>query len=1107
MSGAVSAMDVHDMTAKDCHFELNFALGMPGSNVLGGALFASIAKVANTVFFSNAAKTQLVSDPRIAASVAGGAIASGNLDCMGCLFDSNSLNGSYPRGGAIYVEEILSLRYSTVRGNFVLSLFGPAFGGGLFVDDKPSTHTSFRYNVAMCEFVRNVAVANRNVDASFGGAISAPVDETSGVIVSNFTKNQADFGGAIHISTLYHRSYRYSPYCEYNVANKKGAAIFINANHDVDNRPVGPAMPGLPPARNITFDLRDIHHICNESENGRSYHGSQFCATSIDKMVVLEAVPEFIWPGMLFSTKLMFLDMLGQLAIVPAALIRVSAAVSFEKTVFEVGLDDLGLSGREYNASYDLGHSNSETPSTEGEYLFSELRVRLEPGLSVKLAFTSEPAEGATSALYPTYTPTPNRTYENPIFQTVTVAHCPPGYILRHLSNKEFDCTRCPPGKYTIGSLSSKEECEPCASGSHAHAVSGDCLLAPETLFETVPHWTIQPGFFPTSEGNYLDAIFPCPNRHACLGSNCSLISMKQHGNHSIGATLWSLNCSTSSFCEEGYGGRLCSQCECDINDAKNCFFAANGEEFVCRRCQAPGTAVLVSAGLLIVISLVAFLLFQHSTVAIFVAEVLVAVLLLVLGLGEWWFFDVVIVSAVLFLISRGATRKLMKKEELKEKQHHQSAYFIGIVKVSLFFLQTTAAVLPSETWPKLVSQLVETLNSFSLRVSGVECLYPSLYSIPAAKLALLMSAPIIIVLVMAMSTGIAMLLSKLALVKKIQALEARFSLRRCSRRCCKKKSRRAGAGDIVDGREDFASNSSSSVPSDTSDAESDPSREPSDAESEVEESLLAPARAAPPPARNSFWPRLQYSALFVLFASQFELSNSVLANLKACEEGYMPASPWIKCSWAGDSPQYVWLQSLSYVCLILYVIGIPALFSYLLVRNRKKILMGFEDVEHRMGFLYETYRRDVFFFEAIWLLRRVLLSVAIALIPSSTGFRNAAITLILLLSLFIQQRFKPFSSSTVNTIETLSTTTLLYSFSVGSELATNYAMSWRGTLQLVLWISNCLVVLVLLGALLKPLVKRLFVRWCRHRNAFKLLPAVDGVEADLNGSAWTDER
>lgn len=345
----------------------------------------------------------------------------------------------------------------------------------------------------------------------------------------------------------------------------------------------------------------------------------------------------------------------------------------------------------------------------------------------------------------------------------------------------------------------------------------------------------------------------------------------------------------------------------------------------------------------------------------------------------------------------------------------------------------------------------------------------------------------------MAFATGIAALLSKLSLVQRLQALEARFSARTVFKRCCSKaskKKKKTTEDDALPAGLEPASRES------FSDTDGEIHGAASDVDSESEDSsLLSNDKPSVQPQvsvhqRASLLARLEYSVLFVLFASHFELSNVILANLKPCEENHMPASPWIKCSWAGDSPQYVWLQGLTYVFLVLYVVGIPGLFFALLMRNRRKIQLEDSGVDHRFGFLYETYKRDVFFFEAIWLLRRVLLSIALALIPKTTGFRNASISLILLASLFIQQRFKPFSSGTVNTLETLTTTTLLYSFSVGTDLASNHAWAWRNLLQILLWIVNCLVVVVLAIAIIAPAAKRLLARLkcCRKQHSFKLL-------------------
>lgn len=337
----------------------------------------------------------------------------------------------------------------------------------------------------------------------------------------------------------------------------------------------------------------------------------------------------------------------------------------------------------------------------------------------------------------------------------------------------------------------------------------------------------------------------------------------------------------------------------------------------------------------------------------------------------------------------------------------------------------------------------------------------------------------------MGVATVIAVLLSRLAVVQRWQDFEARHSLLSCCRSLCSK-NRHEPRPELDEDPRD----SNEHPPQNARGAEDDISIEThSDAESEVEESLLGTREPVSDHhtehSAPSYWLRLQYSVLFVFFASHFELSNVILMHLRPCEEGYMAVHPWIACSWRStESPQYVVLLGMSYTFLVLYVVGIPALFAFLLWRYRTSIRDLDEKVEHRMGFLYETYKRDVFYFEAIWLLRRILLSLSLALLGPASGFRTAAIALVLLASLFVQQGFKPFQSSFVNTLETISTTTLLYSFVVGREIE---QASLRPILQTILWLLNALVVVLLMSSLIAPTVAQLFKRCCKRKTAVRL--------------------
>lgn len=339
----------------------------------------------------------------------------------------------------------------------------------------------------------------------------------------------------------------------------------------------------------------------------------------------------------------------------------------------------------------------------------------------------------------------------------------------------------------------------------------------------------------------------------------------------------------------------------------------------------------------------------------------------------------------------------------------------------------------------------------------------------------------------MALATVVTVLLLKIPAVQRCAACWATFSLLGAIRKWL------CGARP-----DDDEQNQDGSLQADNS--SEDGSRDSSvisEPDSEAEEALLghpnppAHAHGRGTSSTPSYWRRLEYSTLFVLFASQFELSNYVLAQLRPCESGYMPANPWIPCSWAGDSPQYVWLQGISYAFAAIYVAGIPGMLSLLLYRNRESIKAESHQTEQRMGFLYETYKPKVYFFEIIWLLRRTLLSLALTLLPADNGFRAAAIALILLGSLFAQQRFRPFLSEAVNLLETISTATLLYSFVVGSQLA-HAGDAFRPALQTILWILNALVVGIFFAALMAPPFMTFVRRCCRRGRRAHMLDLTD---------------
>lgn len=545
------------------------------------------------------------------------------------------------------------------------------------------------------------------------------------------------------------------------------------------------------------------------------------------------------------------------------------------------------------------------------------------------------------------------------------------------------------------------------------------------------------------------------------------------------------------------------SQCLCDED---TCFFSSDNEEHECHKCQSNSSWLLVIAVVFLQLSMIAFLVFRRSAATLFLTEFVLVVILMILGIGETWLFQVVCVMALMFLLSAAENRRSNRSNanckanhRAQHEAHLAAAKMTGIVKVILFFLQTAPAVVPREAWPRWVGSIVRLLSALSLRLSGLECISPQLFSSPIGRFGFVMSLPVLFSVSIGISVIFAAIINWSGVVHK-----AKVFFGSCCACCNRKDNDKRESTSSVDQSDESDVESSNSAPSDrhgslkalseASEAVSVGSTEDDSGDDEHSEtdSLIARDEVGdrhvqtmvgeeglqrPISFSQRVIPRIQFSILFILFAGHFELSNTVLAILRPCEHGYMPSFPFIRCSFGEDTRHFA-LFILALIFLFLYFLGIPALFGFFLLRHRKHIVSGAEHADDRIGFLYETFRREVYWFEMVWIARRLFISLIITFIPASSGIQAAAMSIVLLTSLVVQRAVMPFSSKLVNYLELLASFVLLYSFIVGTELASHSeAFAERGQLRVVfqsaLWLLNAAVVLILVVALVFPSVAR----------------------------------
>jgi len=111
----------------------------------------------------------------------------------------------------------------------------------------------------------------------------------------------------------------------------------------------------------------------------------------------------------------------------------------------------------------------------------------------------------------------------------------------------------------------------------------------------------------------------------------------------------------------------------------------------------------------------------------------------------------------------------------------------------------------------------------------------------------------------------------------------------------------------------------------------------------------------------------------------------------------------------------------------------VPLLFGGLLVWKGQGIQGARhhlkKQVEGWLGFLYESYRTDMYWFEMIWIGRRLAVSVAGFVIPSENLLQNRFIMSILVISLTRQWIVWPFQTDLEKIMEGLALGVLIITF------------------------------------------------------------------------------
>ena len=156
-------------------------------------------------------------------------------------------------------------------------------------------------------------------------------------------------------------------------------------------------------------------------------------------------------------------------------------------------------------------------------------------------------------------------------------------------------------------------------------------------------------------------------------------------------------------------------------------------------------------------------------------------------------------------------------------------------------------------------------------------------------------------------------------------------------------------------------------------------------------------------------------AALLVTFLV-YSSASSVVFQMFACDDlddgkRYLRADYTIEC----DSRMHRMLQVYASFMIVLYPVGIPALYTGILLKNRK-LLQHKEDREDSLvvrstADLWKPYKPQAFFYEVVECARRILLAGVVVFIYPNTAAQIAVTLAIAVVFVFVSEGMAPYES------------------------------------------------------------------------------------------------
>eukprot|EP00736_Rhodelphis_marinus_P002492 Rmarinus@m.17028 len=119
------------------------------------------------------------------------------------------------------------------------------------------------------------------------------------------------------------------------------------------------------------------------------------------------------------------------------------------------------------------------------------------------------------------------------------------------------------------------------------------------------------------------------------------------------------------------------------------------------------------------------------------------------------------------------------------------------------------------------------------------------------------------------------------------------------------------------------------------------------------------------------------------------------------------------------DSDNYFALEIVGALGIVLYLIGFPVMFTYILFYSGRKPGGGYSEKHHlRYGFLYERFESEYFYWELLVILRKMVFSIIQVFVRSDPVLQTGVSLVVLTVFLVLQYSVRPFLQDRYDVLE-----------------------------------------------------------------------------------------